>query len=130
MSEDEDKLDKIDRKLDGIRRDVNDIQGDVRLQAKLHKDLNKPQVMNQTFESFGQSTAKKKIWYYANGERTSSEIAEKADIAPATASRNASDLVESGVLDRFRDGNNVYFDRAEMTIGIGIEQELEEDLDL
>jgi Fic family protein len=125
-----DELDKMNRKLDSIQRDVNDIQGDVRMQAKLHKDLNREELKNQIYNSFGGSTAKRKIWYYANGERTASEIAELANVAFATASRNATKLAESGVLDRLKEGNTTYYQRAEITKGLGIARDLENDLDL
>lgn len=51
-------------------------------------------------------------------------------MAQATVSRNASDLAESGVLACVKDGNKAYYQRAEITEGLGIEEEIEHDLEL
>lgn len=127
---DRDILGEMNKKLDSLQRDVNDIQGDVRMQTKIHRDTNRGEIKNQIHESFGESEAKRLIWYHADGKSTASELAETIDMAPATVSRNATDLAESGVIDRVKDGNNVYYQRAEITEGLGIEGEVAEELDL
>lgn len=126
---DEDKLDKIDQKLDLIRDDVNDIQGDVRVMSTLNKELNKEELKAEVYTKFGQSTAKRKIWYYADGTNSVSELAGLADIADATASRNCTKMSKSGILVEHDRGSSTYYKRAEVTEGIGIEQELEEEFD-
>lgn len=126
----EDKLEKLNRKLDSIQRDVNDIQGDVRMLSTLSKETSKPELKAQIHNKFGESDARKKIWLVATKERQVGELAEKADVAPGTVRRYASEMAESGLLDRFKDGSKTFYSRNEVTKGIGVEAELMEDLDL
>lgn len=125
----DDRIDEMNKKLDEIKRDVSHIQGDVRMQTRLHKDLNHSELVDQTLEGLDTNT-KKKIWYHADGRKTSQELAEAADVRPETVSRNTPDMLRSGVLERIEDGNEVYYLKSEITVGIGIEQILEKELDV
>lgn len=127
---DEDKLEKIDRKLDSIQHDVNDIQGDVRVLSTLNKETNKPELRAQIHDKFGDSDARRKIWLVATSEKQVGELAEDADIPVGTVRRYASEMAEVGLLDRFKDGHETYYSRNEVTEGIGIEVEIHEDLDI
>lgn len=129
MSGESDQLDKIDRKLDSIQRDVNDIQGDMRMLTNMNKETSKSELKSQIHDKFGTSTARKKIWLEADGSMTVGELAGAADVAEGTVRRYASEMAEAGVLDRFKDGNETYYARADITEGIGIEEEILEDLE-
>lgn len=130
MNNEDDKLDKIDRKLDNIQHDVNSIQGDVRMLTTLTKETSKPDLKAQIHEKFGNSNARKKIWLVATSEKQVGELAEDAEVAPGTVRRYASEMADVGLLSQFKDGNETYYSRSETTEGIGIENELLEDLDL
>lgn len=130
MADEDDKLDKIDQKLDNIQHDVNSIQGDVRMLTTLTKETSKPQLKAQIHDKFGNSAARKMIWLVATSEKQVGEIAEEADLAPGTVRRYAPEMADVGLLSQFKKGRETYYSRSEATEGIGIEEELMEDLDL
>lgn len=130
MSEEEDKLEKIDRKLDSIQRDVNDIQGDVRMQTNMLKETSKDDLKNRIRGVFGSSDRRRLIWYVAEEFMSVDDLVEATEIPRGTVTRYAPEMAESGVLDRYKDGQDVYYRRNEITVGIGMEGEVEEDLDL
>jgi DNA-binding transcriptional ArsR family regulator len=130
MADDDDKLDEIDRKLDNIQHDVNSIQGDVRMLTTLTKETSKPELKSQIHDKFGNSDARKKIWLAATTEKQVGELADDADVAPGTVRRYASEMADVGLLSQYKDGNESYYSRSEATEGIGIEEDLMEDLNL
>lgn len=126
---DGDRLDDINRKLERIQDDVNDIQGDVRILSTLNKELNKGELKSEVYTKFGGSTAKKKIWYYADGEQSVTELHELTGVAYATVSRYCNQMNKAGILVEHDSGSATYYKKAEVTEDIGIEQELEEEID-
>lgn len=127
---DEDRLEEIDKKLDRIQDNVNDIQGDVRVLSTLNKGLNREELLNLIHEHFGNSDSKKLTWYYANGSRTIEEISEEADIAKGSVQWAVRELNKGGWLVRNEQNGNAIYDKAEVCTNLGIERELEKELDL
>lgn len=125
-----DNPDEVLERLKSIQDDVNDIQGDVRVLSTLNKGLNLEELQNLIHDSFGSSKNKKLVWYYANGTRTISEIADVADISRGSVDWAVNELNKSGWLVKHDKGNNVYYDKSEVSTNIGIEEELEKELDL
>lgn len=125
-----DKLEKIDRKLNSIQRDVNDIQGDVRMQTSMLKETSKDDLKNRIWNVFGSSDRRRLIWYVVEDFKSVEDIMEETDVPRGTVTRYAREMAESGVLDRYKDGNVIFYRRGETTVGIGIEEEVEEDLEL
>lgn len=127
---DGDKLEKIDRKLDSIQRDVNDIQGDMRMQTNMLKETSKGDLKNRIRDVFGSSDRRRLIWYVAEEFMSVDDLVEATEIPRGTVTRYAPEMAESGVLDRYKDGQDAYYKRNEITVGIGMEEEVEEDLGL
>lgn len=122
--------DEIMERLQAIQDDVNDIQGDVRVLSTLNKGLNRAELKNLIHDSLGNSKNKKLVWYYADGRRTNQEIAETADIPKGSVDWAVSELNKSGWLVKNERGNKVIYDKSEVCTNIGIEGEIEKDLDL
>jgi len=130
MTDEEDKLEKIDDKLDSIQRDVNDMQGDVRIQTTMLKETSKSNLKNRIRNVFGSSDRKRQIWYVVKDFMSIEEIIDETDFPQGTVTRYTREMAESGVLDRRKNGNERYYRRNEITEGIGMEQEVEEDIGL
>lgn len=122
--------DEILERLQSIQDDVNDIQGDVRVMSTLNKGLNLKELRDLIHESFGQSTNKKLVWYFADGSRTIREIADVAEISRGSADWAVSELNKSGWLIKYERDGNVIYDKSEVCTNIGIERDLERELDL
>lgn len=125
-----DNPDEVLERLKSIQDDVNDIQGDVRVLSTLNKGLNLQELQDLVHESFGTSKNKKLVWYYANGSRTIQEIADVADISRGSVDWAVRELNKSGwLVNHERDGNVIY-DKSEVSTNIGIESDIEKELDL
>lgn len=122
--------DEILERLKGIQDDVNDMQGDVRVLSTLNKGLNLEKLQDLIHESFGTSTNKKLVWYYADGSRTIQEIADTADISRGSVDWAVRELNKSGWLVSHERNGNVIYDKSEVSTNIGIESDLESELNL
>lgn len=122
--------DEVLERLRSIQDDVNDIQGDVRVLSTLNKGLNLGKLQDLIHESFGSSKNKKLTWYYADGSRTNQEIAEAAGIPKGSVDWAVRELNKSGWLVNHEKDGNVIYDKSEVCTNIGIESDLEKELEL
>ena len=126
---DDDDLSDVKDQLNNIQDDVNDIQGDVRVMSTLNKEFNRNKLVDRIHDSFGTSKNKKLTWYYANGERTIQKIADEADIARGSVDWAVHELNKSGWLVEHKRNNNAIYAKAEVCQNLGIESDLEDELD-
>lgn len=129
MPEDDDLLRELNRKVDNMQRDINDIQGDVNILSTLNKERHRDDLINLVEGKFGRSDNKRCVWYYANGERDPDGISEAADIPIGSVYQCVSDLNREGLLIKDKRDGVVYYDKAEITVDIGLESRLEDEID-
>lgn len=116
------RLEEIDEKVDKIQSDVN-------INTSMHKELNKKELRDQIMTKFGRGDTKKKIWYYAKEKLTIGEFADKTGSTEGYMQNTLPSMDEEGLLNKKKkDGETVYF-RNPTTEGIGIENEIEEQID-
>lgn len=129
MSEDNDLLRELNRKVENVQRDINDIQGDVNILSTLNKERHRDDLMNLIEGKFGRSDNKRRVWYYANGERDPDRLSEAADIPIGSVYQCVSDLNREGLLIKDEQNGTVYYDKAEITVDIGLESRLEGEIE-
>lgn len=123
--------DELLERVKSIQDDVNDMQGDLRVLSTLNKGLNRDALENLIHDSFGRSKNKKLTWYFADGSRTISEIADAADIPRGSVEWAVRELNKAGWLVKHEqeDGKAIY-EKADVCTGLGIESTLEKELGL
>lgn len=129
MPEDDDLLRELNRKVDNMQRDINDIQGDVNILSTLNKERHRDDLINLIEGKFGRSDNKRRVWYYANGERDPEGLSDAADIPIGSVYQCVSDLNREGLLIKDERDGTVYYDKAEITVDIGLESRLEDQID-
>lgn len=129
MATDEDLLRELNRKVDLMQHDINDIQGDVNILSTLNKERHREDLINLIQGKFGRSKNKPIVWYHANGQRAPEELAEAADIPIGSVYQCVSDLNREGVLNKEEKDGTVYYDKAEITRNIGLKKDLEKHFD-
>lgn len=129
MPEDDDLLRELNRKVDNMQRDINDIQGDVNILSTLNKERHRNDLINLIEGKFGRSNNKRRVWYYANGERDPEDLSDAADIPMGSVYQCVSDLNREGLLIKDERDGKVYYDKAEITVDIGLESRLEDEID-
>jgi DNA-binding transcriptional ArsR family regulator len=127
---DKDQLNDIERRLESIQDDVNDIQGDVRVLSTLNKELSRDELVDLIRSSLGDSKSKKLTWYYASGSRTIQEIADASDLSRGSIDWALGELNKSGWVVKHESEGNTIYDKAEVSTNLGIEQEIEDEFDL
>ncbi|GAB3679656.1 hypothetical protein GCM10028857_01330 [Salinarchaeum chitinilyticum] len=128
MPED-DLLRELNQKVDNLQRDINDIQGDVNILSTLNKERHRDDLMNLIEGKLGKSTNKRLCWYYADGSLDPEGLAEEADIPIGSVYQCVSDLNREGLLIKNERNGTVYYDKAEISVDIGLESRLEDELD-
>jgi hypothetical protein len=98
MPEEDDLLRELNRKVDNMQRDINDIQGDVNILSTLNKERHRGDLINLIEGKFGRSDNKRRVWYYANGERDPEGLSDAADIPIGSVYQCVSDLNREGLL--------------------------------
>lgn len=129
MPQDDNSLEELTRKVDDMQRDINDIQGDVNILSTLNKERYRDDLINLIEGKFGRSDNKRRVWYYANGERDPDCLSDEADIPVGSVYQCVSDLNREGLLIKDNPDGTVYYDKAEITIDIGLESRLEAEID-
>lgn len=124
-----DPWDEIGERLDNIQRDINDIQGDVNILSTLNKERHRDDLINLIEGKFGRSDNKRRVWYYADGSLDPEELAETADVPVNSVYGCVADLNREGVLIKSERNGTVYYDKAEISIDIGLENRIEERID-
>lgn len=127
---DDDRFDEIERRLENIQDDVNDIQGDVRVLSTLNKELSRDELVDLIHSSLGDSKSKKLTWYYADGSRTIQEIADAAEMSRGSIDWALRELNKSGWVVKHESGGNTIYDKAEVSTNLGIERDIEDEFDL
>ncbi|WP_327053157.1 hypothetical protein [Halomicrococcus gelatinilyticus] len=129
MTDQEDLLNELNRKIDELRQDVNHIQGDTNIMATLNKERHTDDIINLIEGKFGRSDLKRKCWYYADGTTTISDLTELTDSTRSTIENYVSELTRQGVLIKEdRDGNTCY-DKADISTRVGLENRIEDRFD-
>jgi hypothetical protein len=128
MTEDNDLLRELNQKVDNMQRDINDIQGDVNILSTLNKERHRDDLINLIEGKFGRSDNKRRVWYYANGEREPEDISDEADVPIGSVYQCVSDLNREGLLIKDEQDGTVYYDKAEITVDVGLENRLEEEI--
>ena len=126
MSDDEDLLRELNRKMNDMQRDINDIQGDVNILSTLNKERHRDDLINLIEGKFGRSDNKRLTWYYANGERDPQDLADVADIPLGSVYQCVSDLNREGLLIKNERDGTVYYEKAEISLDIGLENKIED----
>jgi len=129
MSDDDDLLRELNQKVDSMQRDINDIQGDVNILSTLNKERHREDLMNLIQGKFGRSDNKRRVWYHANGKRNPEDLSDAADIPIGSVYQCVSDLNREGLLIKDERNGTVYYDKAEITVDIGLERHLENEID-
>lgn len=129
MPDDDDLLRELNRKVDNMQRDINDIQGDVNILSTLNKERHRDHLMNLIEGKFGRSDNKRRVWYYANGKRDPDGLSDAAGIPIGSVYQCVSDLNREGLLIKDERDASVYYDKAEITVDIGLESRLEDEID-
>lgn len=122
MSDRGERLREMDKKLDNI-------QGDVNFLATLSKHRRRRDIKDIVHEKFGNSIVKKKLWYYADGDRTISELVEKVGSTQSTVYNYLSEMNYQGLLNKDEVDGKVYYRKAEITTGINIEGDIQDQID-
>lgn len=126
---DEDTLEEINRKVDELKQDVNDIQENTNVMATLNKEKSSEDIVNLIEGKFGKSDLKRKCWYYADGTPTISELTELTGSTQSTIENYVSELTRQGVLEKREKDGKTRYDRAEISTGVGLEERIEERFD-
>lgn len=127
---DEDNLlRELNRKVDSMQRDINDIQGDVNILSTLNKERHRDDLINLIEGKLGRSDNKRLCWYFANGERNPEDLSEAADIPIGSVYQCVSDLNRAGLLIKNERNGTVYYEKAEITRDVGLENRIEERFD-
>ncbi|WP_049897044.1 MULTISPECIES: hypothetical protein [unclassified Haloferax] len=129
MPEDDDLLRELNRKVDNMQRDINDIQGDVNILSTLNKERHRDDLINLIEGKFGRSDNKRRVWYYANGERNPESLSDAADIPIGSVYQCVSDMNREGLLLKDERDGTVYYGKSEITLDIGLESRLEDEID-
>lgn len=128
MTED-DLLQDLNRKVDNMQQDINDIQGDVNIISTLNKELNRSELIDLIEAKFGGSDYRRLIWYHADGNKTTGDFSDILDASKSTVRNYLSELNSSGLIIKRGDGRPVRYDKAEITQGLGLKSEIEDELD-
>jgi len=129
MADDNDLLRELNRKVDNMQRDINDIQGDVNILSTLNKERHRDDLINLIEGKFGRSTNKRRVWYYSNGERDPEDLSEEADIPIGSVYQCVSDLNREGLLIKNERDGTVFYEKAEISVDIGLEDRLEDNIE-
>jgi DNA-binding transcriptional ArsR family regulator len=129
MSGDKNSIEDEEETLQEIRKKVDSIEKNTNVNTELHKSLNRDELLNVLLNRFGGSDNKKKCWYYANDDRSISEISEEADIREGNVRSTFSDLYEDDLVIKRKDGTQTYYDKSKITEDIGIEIAIADELD-
>jgi len=129
MSNEDDLLHELNRKVDELRRDVNHIQGDTNIMATLNKERHTEDIINLIEGKFGRSDLKRKCWYYADGTTTISDLTELTGSTRSTIENYVSELTRQGVLIKEEEDRNTYYDKADISTGVGLENRIEDRFD-
>jgi DNA-binding transcriptional ArsR family regulator len=126
MSNNEDLLQELNRKVDELRRDVNHIQGDTNIMATLNKERHTEDIINLIEGKFGRSDLKRKCWYFADGTTTISDLTDLTGSTRSTIGNYVSELTRQGVLIKNEEDGDTYYDKAEISTGVGLENRIED----
>jgi DNA-binding transcriptional ArsR family regulator len=129
MSNEDDLLHELNRKIDELRQDVNHIQGDTNIMATLNKERHTDDIINLIEGKFGRSDLKRKCWYYANGTTTISDLTELTGSTRSTIENYVSELTRQGVLIKEEEDGNTYYDKADISTGVGLENRIDDRFD-
>lgn len=129
MTDEEDILNELNRKMDELRRDVNHIQGDTNIMATLNKERHTEDIINLIEGKFGRSDLKRKCWYYADGTTTISDLTNLTGSTKSTIENYVSELTRQGVLIKEEREGSVYYNKAEISTGVGLKDRIEDRFD-
>lgn len=129
MSKEEDLLHDLNRKVNELKRDINHIQGDTNILATLNKEQHTEDIINLIEGKFGRSDLKRKCWYHADGSTTISDLTDLTGSTRSTIENYASKLTRQGVLIKEESDGTTYYDKADISTGVGLEQRIEDRID-
>ena len=129
MTEDDDLLRELNQKADDMQSDINDIQGDVNILSTLNKEIHRDKLIDLIKGKFGRSDYKRLCWYYADGSVGVAELAELIDTSESTIRNYVSEMNREGLLRREENDDGVNYNKTEISVDIGLEQEIAEGFD-
>jgi hypothetical protein len=116
------KLQDMDDKLDNI-------QGDTNVQSQILKEQSKPELLDLFKRKFGTSDNRRKLWYHADERMTTDELVEATRLSKSQIHNLTSDMVEKALLNKAENGHRKVYYRNETTVGIGLEDHVEDYVD-
>lgn len=118
----EERLREMDGKLDRIRNNTNVL-------STIRKENSREDLQALFMRKLGRSKDMKKSWLAAEEDswKTNDELAEISGVN--NISRATKKLHDKSMLDRREEGNEMEYRKSEATVGIGLENKLDVDLD-
>lgn len=116
------KLQEMDDKLDNI-------QGDTNVQSQILKQQSKSALLDMFKRKFGKSTNRRRVWYYADEERTVDDLVELTGIDRSQIHNLTSEMIDLALLAKSESGRRKVYYRREITEGIGLEKHVEDYVD-
>jgi DNA-binding transcriptional ArsR family regulator len=119
----------LEERLREIEARLDMVQGDVNIIATLNKERDRDLAEELVSRRFGRSDNKRLCWYYADNERTISDISEETGIRERNVRTHLAELNDDGLLTKREEAGNTYYRKAKMTTGLGIESQVEDYVD-
>ena len=117
------------RKLQDMDDKLDNIQGDNHIQSAVLKEDNRDTLQKAFKREFGRSKNRRKVWYYADEERTTDELAELTGMSKSQIRNHTSYMVEHALLNKAENGDRKVYYRSPATEGIDLEDHVEDYVD-